>query len=162
MRLIWILAVSFVLGLSLPAVAGDAGVVIVPAMVDGGAGSADGSTVVAAPVAPAATPAPIPDPTEAPGEALSMMSKLYKSGAWIGLAILASFFTLSIAAKRVAWLKEGRRAVYCSAALGGLALLTVPASQGTTPNLSMVVAAVIAAMTLALNPTKPSETKPAG
>jgi hypothetical protein len=111
---------------------------------------AAGSAAVVAPIV-------VPDPLAAPVESVSMLTKLYKSGAWIGLGILIAFFALSIAAKKVAWLKEGKRAVYCSAALGGLALLAVPASQGSTPNAAMFLAAAIAAVTLALNPTKPGE-----
>lgn len=115
-----------------------------------------GSAVTAPALDAGSAAAPLPDPIAAPSETLSMLTKLYKSGAWLGLSILVAFFALTIASKKVAWLKHGRRAVYCSAALGGLALLTVPATQGTTPNISMLVAAFGAAISLALNPTKPS------
>ena len=107
--------------------------------------------------APAAAPAAVPDPLDSPIESASLLSKLYKSGAWVGMAILVAFFGLSIASKKVKWLKEGKRAVYSAAALGALAMLSVPASQGNTPTVGMVVAALGAAITLALNPTKPSE-----
>lgn len=107
--------------------------------------------------APAAVPAAVPDPLESPVESASLLSKLYKSGAWVGLSILVAFFGLSIASKRVKWLKEGKRAVYSAAALGALAMLSVPASQGATPTIGMIAAAIGTAITLAMNPTKPGE-----
>ncbi len=92
---------------------------------------------------------PSPDP-----ESLSTLAKLYQSGAYIPLAILVLFFALRYASTHWAWLEQGKRAAYAAAGLGGLATLVPPAAQGTTPNASMLVAAVLAVMTLLTSPAK--------
>lgn len=112
--------------------------------------------VVVAPIT-VVTPAPVvlPDPTVAPLDAASDLQKLYRSGAWMPLAILTAFFLLVVLQKKWVWLSAGNRKVYVAAAIGGLAILAVPASQGTTPNLAMVVAALGAALALWTNPKPP-------
>ena len=92
------------------------------------------------------------DPTLDP----SVFDKLYHSGAWICIAILVLFFALRFASTSWAWLRDDHRAVWVSAILGGLALLVVPASQGTTPNLSMIIGAIVTVASLHANPKKPS------
>jgi hypothetical protein len=87
----------------------------------------------------------------------SVLEKLYHSGAWLCLAILVVFFALRAAKTRIAWLKEDHRAVWVSAILGGLALLVVPATQGTTPNLSMLIAALVTVASLHADPKKTPE-----
>jgi len=92
-----------------------------------------------------------PDPT-------TTINHLYSTGAWFCLAIVLAFFALRWASTHVAWLEEDHHAVYVSAALGGLTLLVVPAAQGTTPNMSMILSAVITVVALAANPKKPTPT----
>ena len=67
---------------------------------------------------------------------------LYHSGAFLCLGIVAAYLLLRWGSTHWAWLEVPGRAHYISAVLAGLALLIVPASQGTTPNASMVVAAI--------------------
>lgn len=93
---------------------------------------------------------------------ISILSKLYHSGAWVPLGILVAFFLLRALSTRVAWLKEDHRAVWVSAILGGAATLIVPLSQGTTPNISMIGAALMTVMALHADPKKtPTEQKQA-
>jgi hypothetical protein len=108
-----------------------------------GSGSGSGSSV---------EPAPLPDPLEQPGESIGLLTKLYKGGQIAALSVLVAFFALTIASRKIKWLQEGYRKVIVSSALGAIALLAVPASEGTTPNLSMIIAAVVAAVTLAIKP----------
>jgi len=90
------------------------------------------------------------DPTLDP----SVLEKLYHSGAWLCLGILVVFFGLRAAKSRIAWLQEDHRAVWVSAILGGLALLAVPAMNGTTPNLSMIIGALVTVASLHADPKK--------
>ena len=98
----------------------------------------------------------VPDPVADPLASLSLVEKLYRSGALVATGIVAAFFALTYASAKVAWLQTHHHAVYVSALLGGLALLVGPASQGQTPNASMLVSAAVAAVALALNPKKPA------
>lgn len=84
----------------------------------------------------------IPDPVTSPIEALSSVDKLYHSGAYLLLGIVLVFMGLRWASQHVAWLEVPNRAHYVTALLAGLALVAVPASQGATPNLSMIVVAI--------------------
>lgn len=122
---------------------------------DAGAPSVEAAGSAAA--APAADEPALPDPLEQPGESLSLLGKLYKGGQIAALSILAAFFALTIASRKIKWLQEGYRKVAVSAVLGAAALLAAPAASGTTPNLSMIVGALIAAVTLAINPAKKQE-----
>jgi hypothetical protein len=91
---------------------------------------------------------------------VSTLDKLYHSGAWICLGILITFLALRAAKSRVPWLQEDHRAVWVSAFLGGLALLVVPAAQGTTPNLSMIMVALVTVFSLHADPKRtPDEQK---
>lgn len=93
-----------------------------------------------------------PDPT--------VLEKLYHSGAWVPLGILLAFFGLRAAKSRIVWLQEDHRAVWASAILGGLATLIVPATQGTTPNLAMIIGAIVTVASLHADPKKtPAEQK---
>jgi hypothetical protein len=85
---------------------------------------------------------------------VSAIDKLYHSGAWLCLGIVAVFLVLRYAATHWAWLKEDHRAVWVSAILGGLAILIVPATQGTTPNLSMILTASFTVLALHADPKK--------
>ena len=88
-----------------------------------------------------------PDPLADPAASLSLFAKLYHSGAYLCLGIVVVFAGLRWASNHITWLEAPNRAHYVTAALAGLALIALPASQGTTPNLSMIVSAV--GMTLA-------------
>lgn len=101
--------------------------------------------------------AQVPDPVADPGAALSMAQKLYHSGAWLCLGIVVVFVLLDYLSKHVGWLKAPNRAHYVAIALAGLATLAVPASQGTTPNLQMIIAALGASFALVM----PGTAKPA-
>lgn len=98
----------------------------------------------------------VPDPIASPSDAMSLLVKLWHGGALIAGGILVAFFGLTVASRKISWLQEDHRAVYVAAILGGLALLAVPAADGNTPNLSMILSAVIAAIGLAINPAKPA------
>lgn len=73
---------------------------------------------------------------------LNALSKLYTSGAWLCLAIVATFVVLDWLSKNVAWFEVPNRAHYLTAFLGGLALVVVPATQGTTPNVQTIAIAI--------------------
>lgn len=77
---------------------------------------------------------------------------LWKSGAIAGAVILAAFGVLVLARSRIAWLREGHRAVWISAAIGGLSMLAERVAAGTTPNLSMIMVTLCTTLTLAANP----------
>lgn len=95
-----------------------------------------------------------------PDPDISTLDKLYHSGAWVPLGILLVFLGLRAAKSRVIWLQEDHRAVWVSAILGGLATLIVPATQGTTPNLAMIIGAVVTVASLHADPKKtPAEQK---
>ena len=105
--------------------------------------ASSGSAAVAA--TPATTAPAAPDPLANPGDALSTASKLYHSGAWFDLGIFVAFVILFVLYKEDDWFKRGKRAAYFAAVLGLLTILVVPASQGTTPNLQMIVGALATA-----------------
>jgi hypothetical protein len=73
---------------------------------------------------------------------------LYQHGALIPAGILALYLGLKWASTRIAFLEAPNRAHWIAVVLGGLAVLAVPASQGTTPNLSMIIGAVVTALSL--------------
>lgn len=129
----------------------DAGAVIVPAFIDAGAQAAPAVTVSAGSGSTVTvTPAAIPDPIEHPAEAASLLSKLYRGG-WFGAGcIMLAFFALTVAEKKVAWLKIGWRKVAVASLLAGLATLTAAASDGTTPNGAQIFGALMAAGLLAI------------
>lgn len=85
-----------------------------------------------------------------PDPDISTLDKLYHSGAWLCLAIVVAYLLLRFASAHVAWLQVPGRAHYVTAILAGGALIVVPAAQGTTPNISMIVAAFSAAIALFL------------
>jgi hypothetical protein len=117
-----------------------------------------GSTVNV--TAPAATP--VPDPVEDTGGAIAALTKLYKDGALTPFFIVLGFFSLVYAERKVAWLRTGYRKVAVSSLLYGLGMLVERAITGTTPNLSMWVAAIGAALVFAfksygVKPTEPAK-----
>jgi hypothetical protein len=94
------------------------------------------------------------EPTTLPDPNVSTLDKLYSSGAFFCLGILALFFVVRYLTKHWAWLREGQRHVWAVAFLGGLATLVVPASQGSTPNTSMLVAVAITIGSILVDPKK--------
>lgn len=73
---------------------------------------------------------------------------LYQHGALIPAGIYALYLGLKWGSTRFAILEKPNVAHWVAIALGGLAVIAVPASQGTTPNLSMVIGAVVTALSL--------------
>jgi hypothetical protein len=94
------------------------------------------------------------EPTTLPDPNVSTLDKLYSSGAFFCLGILVLFFVVRYLTKHWAWLREGQRHVWAVAFLGGLATLVVPATQGTTPNASMLVAVAITIGSILVDPKK--------
>ncbi len=80
------------------------------------------------------------------------VSALWKSGAITGAVILGAFGALVVLRTRFAWLREGHRAVWISAAIGGLSMLAERVAAGETPNLSMMMVTACTTLTLAVNP----------
>ena len=142
-----------------PIVTVDAGAAIVP--LDAGSGSSGsvvaGSAAVGSgssdpvKVVVSVSP-PMPDPTADPLATISLWTKLYKSGAFFALGILVVFTGLYFADKQIAWLQQGKRGVYVAAGLGCLAVLVVPATQGSTPTLAMIFSALTTGIALVVNP----------
>lgn len=100
----------------------------------------------------------IPDPTVDPTATVSLLSHLYSTGALFCLGVVAVYIALKYASKHVAWLEVPGRAHYVTVALAVLAVFALPASQGTTPNTSMLMIAFGTAMSLLL-PGAPSSSK---
>jgi hypothetical protein len=128
-------------------------------VVDVGSGSGSGSAIVVATTGSGTPSVVIIDPSSDPSATLSMWVKLYKSGAFFALGIVVLFGILYVLDEKIAWLREGKRGVYLAAALGGLAVVFVPASQGSTPTLAMFMTALTTAVALIINPKpQPSPT----
>lgn len=118
--------------------------------------SGSGSAVTTTTTTTTTTVAPLPDPEASPLESASTIYKLYKSGGLVPAIIVGLFMLLTVLARKLTWLQEGNRALAVAGVLGALAILVEPAARGTTPNLSMILAALGAGIALALNPKKPS------
>ena len=95
-----------------------------------------------------------PDPVAQPADFADKVYGLYKSGALVPAVLLALYGLLLLARSRIAWLRAGKNAVYTAAAVTFLTGCAEAASRGTTPTLGVIVSALFAAITLALNPTK--------
>ena len=95
-----------------------------------------------------------PDPVAQPADFADKVYGLYKSGALVPAVLLALYGLLLLARSRIAWLRSGKNAVYTAAAVTFLTGCAEAASRGTTPTLGVIVSALFAAITLALNPTK--------
>lgn len=108
--------------------------------------------------APAAVPAvaPMPNPLEQPGDAISAVTKLWRSGAITSSLIVAAFLVLSVLRAKVKWLSVGYRAAVMAASIGGLGTLVDAIQRGSTPNLSMLVVAVTTAVAMFMAP-KPKD-----
>jgi hypothetical protein len=103
------------------------------ALVDAGSASA--------PVLPDAGTTPVLDQG-------SFAWKLYKAGHLVPAIIVALFFVLMFAEKRIAWLRTGYRKVIVSSVLVGLGMLAERVASGTTPNVMMFMGALGAGFTM--------------
>lgn len=112
-----------------------------------GSGSAAGSAVAATNVTVI-----VPDPAVDPLGDASAAYKLFHSGAYIPALIVAAFAVLTLLAKYIKALQSGKTAAYVAAGIGFLAALIQSASQGQTPSLSVVMAALGAALALLIHP----------
>lgn len=92
-------------------------------------------------------------PTTAPST--DILAKLYSSGAYLPLGIVLVFLGVTWGSRHLSWLQVPNRAHYVSATIAGLAILVGPATQGTTPNVSMLLAAIGTVIALIL-PGAPS------
>lgn len=99
----------------------------------------------------------LPDPATQPAESISLVEELWRKGQISQALIIVAFVVLTFASKRVPWLRGDHRAVYVSAGLAAIGMLAEAASRGTTPNTSMVLTAILAAITLTLNPRAPAQ-----
>lgn len=97
------------------------------------------------------------DPEADPLGVASLVYRLWKGGQLVPAVIVGVFAALVLASRKVAWLKEGRRAVYTTAIVAGLAMIAEPASRGTTPNVGMIVAALAAMAALIFPPQPPAK-----
>lgn len=89
-------------------------------------------------------------PTE-PLDQGSFAWKLYKAGHLVPAIILAAFFALTYAQNHITWLRVGYRKVAVAAGLSGLGMLAERVANGTTPNATMIMGAIGAALAMALN-----------
>lgn len=114
---------------------GSGSAILAPALPDAGSASAPASS--------------LPDPTTVdPVEAGSFTWRLYKAGHLVPALIVALFFALAIAQRRIAWLRAGYRKVAVASLLAGLGMLAERVASGTTPNLLMMMGALGAALTM--------------
>lgn len=75
-------------------------------------------------------------------------SHLYSSGAFIALGVFLVWKVLDWGSTHIAWLQAPGRAHYVTVAVAVAAVFGLPASQGTTPNMSMLFVAIGAAASL--------------
>ena len=109
----------------------------------------DAATAIDAPAAAAVNAPPLPDPAASPGDAVSMLSSLWKSGAVLATLVVALYFAALLAGRWVPWLRGNkRRAAITGSAITALAAIAEPASRGTTPTVAMVMAAAATAVAL--------------
>lgn len=73
---------------------------------------------------------------------IDSLTALYHSGGLFVVALVATYGGLKWLSTGWAWLAIPKRAHYVTAIIGGLGVIAVPASQGTTPNLSMILTAL--------------------
>lgn len=95
-----------------------------------------------------------------PNTAVSTLYKLYSSGAFLCMGIVAVYLALKLLATRVAWLEVPNRAHYVTAVIGVLALFAAPAAAGTAPSLAMIMTAfpaIIALVMPGIVPVAPSD-----
>lgn len=94
-------------------------------------------------------------PTD-PTAAVSVVSHLYSTGAFLCMGIVIAYLALTYASKHVAWLEVPGRAHYVTIGLAVAAIFVLPATQGTTPNASMLGTAAATLIALLLPGTPPS------
>lgn len=112
-------------------------------------GAADAGVLIEAATNPAVRPpATLPEPVSDPGWFVSRVRELWRSGAIVSSLILGLFALLSIARAKVGWFAKGRQAVIVAAVLGTLTMLVGDIASGGSPNLSMLLSAVLAGVML--------------
>lgn len=92
------------------------------------------------------------DPLADPATSVGIVERLWRGGAITSASILAAFMLLVVLRARVPWFSSGWRAVWCSAAIGGLGFLVDLIQSGATPNVSMMIVALTTTVALALQP----------
>jgi hypothetical protein len=154
-----LLVALIALAASLALMRGVAGAQTAPDLgLDAGVSSPAAQPAAAAvtPPAPEAVPAApavaAPDPVADPGGFVDSVRKLYKGGALVPAILLAAYGLLVLLRSKVLWLRTGKRAVYTAAAVTFLTGCAEAAARGTTPTLGVIVGALFAAITLALQP----------
>lgn len=90
--------------------------------------------------APAVT---MPDPVADPVAEVTLITKLWRGGFFASAAIMIAFALLSWARAKLGWLKQGRQAVYAAIALGTLGVLAAGVADGSTPNIPMLLSALM-------------------
>lgn len=101
--------------------------------------------------APAETTAPVASPGENAGSAavvapdpapevsdVGVVTKLWKSGAWLGLGIMAAFVALYALLKL-----DKKRAFYYATGLGGIVILVNSIRDGDTPSIVTVIGTLL-------------------
>ncbi len=147
-----ILAITFLLGVSAPAYALDAGAGSGSGSgVTGPTGPIAGLTFDAAPsprdaaaaTAPAVSPTPTQDAPLAPDSPsfLTRIWSLWRSGAGVPVAILLLFGAAVALRRRFSWFAEDHRAAYTAAAIAGLGKIADIAATGQTPNQNAILGA---------------------
>ena len=80
--------------------------------------------------------------------------KMFTSGAYLPFALLVIYAGLRFVKDETHWLNQGRTAVITAAVLAGLTQLVPILTTGKTPDMQLVVAAVMTAIGLYLHPTQ--------
>lgn len=80
----------------------------------------------------------LPDATD-PAASGSFVWRLYKAGHLVPAIIVALYYLLSFAEKRITWLSTGYRKLYVATALAGLGELAERVASGGTPNTGMLL-----------------------
>jgi hypothetical protein len=85
----------------------------------------------------------LPSPESDPGWFVERVRGLWRSGEIPSAIILGLFGVLSMLRGKVAWLNKGKQAVIVAAVLGTLTMLVTEIASGSSPNLSMLVSALL-------------------
>lgn len=80
----------------------------------------------------------LPDVSD-PAASGSFVWKMYKAGHLVPAIIVALFYALTFAEKRIAWLRTGYRKLYVATLLAALGELAERVASGTSPNTGMLL-----------------------
>ena len=129
-----VITLAFLVGITTPVLAQaplDAGPAVVIQPMEAGSGS--GSAVAVTPTA--STPAPAPAVLTPQAEDISVLTKLWKNGAFFAMGIIAVYVGL------VAWSKlDKKHAFYAATGAAGLAVLVEAIRKGDAPTATAVFA----------------------